>query len=1031
MANDDNYYSLERLYNLLSPAGLRTDVKDPKIKVLPVRQEIQNAIMDPRGVFHSYDEIHKIVSDKFKKATPTEKEELKYEFHAVGPTAPGLIDFGDKDYWGDVTSISSVVPQIDNPKQISTSDFAASAFIIRDPYVSPSTRGVDAINFFMNYTPPVVASLMMPYLDVEFELRRTYPGDVISTPTLMRFLLGSRHNSKEKRTASDYAIEKAGTVPHFSKKSEERYATSFSGMEMFLMPQTLTNMLPGQGVYSTDGFSAVKYRKPFLPFASVESLDVSAQNAGAGKFAHRKGTLKLKIHDKARLTEFSDFLRPQGYHQALIWTTYGWIAPMNNGDQDEYSKFINDNMLVRECWSVVNTSFGFDSSGQVQLSLELMSRGGKMMQGLFVGTPGQGNLTSNLEQFHRAIEGVSEFVKHHSGDNRFAFSALSTQVLNSAATTGMFGDLDNSQVLGAVKNIINSLKSSGFDEKEVEKLKQNLDTLTVTYSFENIRSSVKTDVTKVFNSFGNDNVPDPFLPSANNKAVLDPDYWGVHLAEAVAAFSKTVEARKKAKKELEQKATQKGASKEVKENLKNLMSIDDKATVVSFGKLFLTFVLPVIKEKHDCDEVQVYFYQLNDQCGPLSGHSVAEFPIDVMPLAQAYAETLKTAMVDKLSIETFLKLVIETQFTDQRAIGYGMYRFFKPFEADKPRGTAEHVEGKEKEAAELGLSEWFGKWGSWRPPMIEMTIETGEEGMSPVSPVANLKRSASKENVDLQSIEPSRRKRIIKRIHIYDKQCNPYRLLQSIVAAGEGKFQLGGIDKTKLDSRVKSVVKKMTQEQREKLNNLLASGNGYIKALREVGIPGEDINGIDVIERPQKDKQVFKTSPAVVKDQLQRFHPTIKIGANGTMVTSANVSSKTDGLQGAINIMRSAKGFSSGKPATTLDGLADSNGLPLTIVPVQLNMSTLGIPTLQLYQHFFVDFDTGTTIDNVYACSQIQHNITPGKFISNLTFIYTPGYAQFGNPTSLNKMAIEQLKQELKDVESAAAAKKGNGQKKK
>ena len=82
------------------------------------------------------------------------------------------------------------------------------------------------------------------------------------------------------------------------------------------------------------------------------------------------------------------------------------------------------------------------------------------------------------------------------------------------------------------------------------------------------------------------------------------------------------------------------------------------------------------------------------------------------------------------------------------------------------------------------------------------------------------------------------------------------------------------------------------------------------------------------------------------------------------------------------------------------DGLSDAKNLPLRSVPMQVTMSTLGVPTAALYQKYFIDFNTGTTIDNIYNCNQIQHSISQGKFTTNWTFIYDNGYARFISPAS-------------------------------
>ena len=193
----------------------------------------------------------------------------------IGTKNIGIVDFGDKDYWKDVSSLESVVPTL--ASQSDGPNIPISAFITRSPYVTPSTRGTDSIDFFLNYTPPIVAAQMVPYLDVEFELSRGFSeidDTYLSTPSSLRFLLGSKKLSD--LSAADKAIEKCGLQivrpkegkGRAKKQDEKPEAYSFTGMEMFLMPQTLTNM----DSLNPDGVIRLARVKPFLPFASIEEI---------------------------------------------------------------------------------------------------------------------------------------------------------------------------------------------------------------------------------------------------------------------------------------------------------------------------------------------------------------------------------------------------------------------------------------------------------------------------------------------------------------------------------------------------------------------------------------------------------------------------------------------------------------------------------------------------------------------------------------------------------------------------------------
>ncbi len=95
-----------------------------------------------------------------------------------------------------------------------------------------------------------------------------------------------------------------------------------------------------------------------------------------------------------------------------------------------------------------------------------------------------------------------------------------------------------------------------------------------------------------------------------------------------------------------------------------------------------------------------------------------------------------------------------------------------------------------------------------------------------------------------------------------------------------------------------------------------------------------------------------------------------------------------------------AQSKGSGKPQTLQTNGSDVGGLPLRVVPASMTITTFGCPLLTYGQQFFIDFNTGTTIDNMYLVTGLTHTITPGKFESNLTLTFYDAYGKFfGAPT--------------------------------
>jgi len=597
------------------------------------------------------------------------------------------------------------------------------------------------------------------------------------------------------------------------------------------------------------------------------------------------------------------------------------------------------------------------------------------------------------KNFHNIIKAVAD-VKSElvSRENPFSISLESEQILNAGATNGVFPDFDKAKA--GIANLITSLKNSGLTAEELDKLNKSLTDLTGNkYSYDQVKKSIGAGVKKKFEELSKGT--DPYLARDTSPSHFDND-----LINAVKTF--------KSDPEHKQRAEAVKKLKEDKEKSKEIVFVDEiKVQVVSFGKLFLNFLLSsyAVSSFPKCADLQVFFYGLNDQCGPVSNHSIAEFPIDVNAVAYAYAEHIKTNNVESLDLQTFLKIVIESQFSDQRAIGYGMNSFFNPGDSEENGKSQMRKDPK----VEAGYADWLSKYGGFKPPVIEIFVETGESGTASKRVIQDLKSSIVAQ--DAAGLDGTK---VIKRIHIYDKQLNPNRLAQMIIDAG-GEYQVGEINREKLRGEIVKALEGKTEAELAMLKRGLLpvkdDDSSSVKSEKSsTNAITSDLSKIVKVDRPDGTVIRIGKNREEIRSALMRDVPTIFIGANGTLVTAVNVASKTDGLMGSINIMNAAKGDAKAKATVDNNGLEGIGGLPLRSVPVQLTMSTLGVPNSQLYQTFFIDFNTGTTLDNIYNCTQLQHSITPGKFITNWTFMPSEkGYGKFSAPPSVDSALSKQM----------------------
>ena len=62
----------------------------------------------------------------------------------------------------------------------------------------------------------------------------------------------------------------------------------------------------------------------------------------------------------------------------------------------------------------------------------------------------------------------------------------------------------------------------------------------------------------------------------------------------------------------------------------------------------------------------------------------------------------------------------------------------------------------------------------------------------------------------------------------------------------------------------------------------------------------------------------------------------------------------------------------------------DSPQNDMQIFPMNFGATIMGCPLIDYAQEFFIDLDTGTSLDNIYVVNGINHSISPGSFKTDL-----------------------------------------------
>ena len=397
---------------------------------------------------------------------------------------------------------------------------------------------------------------------------------------------------------------------------------------------------------------------------------------------------------------------------------------------------------------------------------------------------------------------------------------------------------------------------------------------------------------------------------------------------------------------------------------------EENSVVISLGAVFDLFIGYSLAASGRFDEVQMMYYPINHQAAGARIHTTASMPIDIDKLKQVLFEKESTKT---LTIASFLGVIEREIIKDNSLTIYGMSESAelqkeivsktldsyneeaeRQLEEEKIALTQENIQTRAQKIRQAELNtansafteqlkrvyqETAGPPSKLQfiPPNLSMFIET--------LPVIN--QNSTTENVD----------QVICRVHIYDEEAilSPTeKILQDLITSKDLNIYINSPGPFDSDD--------------ERQANLL--GGDY------------------VVDKLNSDNTVIKRRKATnrqIKEKIKNVYPSITYGSSTGTVKSLSVSSNTSGGVANVLLLNSIK-----QTAT-----ANANGNEIEdykdvkLIPSSVNLTCEGIPLLQRANNVYVDFNSGTTLDNVYTCVSVTHNISAGKFETSATLSYT------------------------------------------
>lgn len=817
-----------------------------------------------------------------------------------------------------------------------------SIVTINSPMLSPQRRDAERAELFINSVPTIVMSRCVPYVELELVFNR--PGDGTSrtqlqSTSLLKFLLGA--------DTTEFAADSANAAMIASRRRVDStlgIERTTAGMELFTTPQSLMNMdvVPSENRY-------VDVIDKTRPLASLMSVTIDVKPT-VGVYSYKKATVQLKLHDRTRLSEIADLVRPQVYTQTTIWLTYGWRHPFE--PDNPYAEFINGNMMRREAFGVQNVQFAFDQSGQVDITLELFTKGSSEVRSAKI-SQNLKEYSEKLNRLRRLSDRINEYrVALNLDSPRPAGVEVRGVTLLDAAGRAAIPDFalkgKKDEINQAILSLERNLKKNALDPNKVNELVGSIREMYVdkgggsayAEAERGLRSAIKTQFEEARTG------SDPYL-FHQLKDDLRREETSQNVVHPYANIVTSA-------------LNEKGNQKVLRRHY------------ASFAKMFSIFIANSIMTIPGVDEVQAFFYQMNSRAGRAAGTNVAEFPVDISVFEDAYKDEIETRGSDSFTIEEFLQLLVRSQIDDMRSIAYGYSSYFEPYNEKTRMATLKKGRDEEYKAA---LDNVASGLGPFQKPELEIYVETvfasGEQASF------DILRAFNTVSGDGASSDGTF-KRIL-RIHVYDKTLNPYEAATKVLSDKRGTFVAASDD----------WVRTNVLNDQSFIDGIRAGDVDLSKKVRQTQSSAPNTSGkysgVEIINDGSS------MSNKKVKEFVSRYIPSIIYGTNASTVIAANLSTKNDPLLVASQLT----GLNKNKRNTMEPNGSGLGGLPLRIIPGQLSMTLQGNPLVNYSQFYFVDFSTGTSVDNVYGVTGLLHSIVPGRFTTEVTFGFYDAYGRF------------------------------------
>jgi hypothetical protein len=650
-----------------------------------------------------------------------------------------------------------------------------------------------------------------------------------------------------------------------------------------------------------------------------------------GTILFTSGRLELVLHDRSRLRDIAPFVRLDLYGTTFLDISYGWSHP--NGDINSNNSFgkFLNSLKVERRYRISNSTFAFEEGGQVNITLSIQTVGSIDL--LYLPVRNIPSIGQLTQTFEKLIQKINDIK-----------SRTNLPIPDMNRYDFITGIQDRSSLLKLVGDADFRKKINDIESKSPADIKDIIDEMIGTPGGSTGRlDTVKNDVITGY------------------KTILNrcPDFFTRDEKSISSEFNDR----------------QFNIMKQIYDTASPSTIIDEyKKKFVSYGDIFLQYITIPIKESKYYDEVQVIFYPFNSYAG-----LVHDLPISCFPIDKNRFEKMIGKMAESTP-EITARMLLNT--INQWFTGFladKSYLLADSYDTSKDDVTVEYTTAVKEniethpESIQKKLEDRCISAGIPEAKLVPGNVQIHVEGCKLYDTAGN------------PIVDGGKSKTLIK-IHVYDAACDPHNTLTDIIkSAKDNELDLFRIP----------------------ISNYNSSQNGANKDLAIAAIKlGLESGAFEVVDLSSntvstnfENLQQALINPNVYIrnkldfDSLKKFisagMPTITYGSSTSIVTNASLSSDSSSALSNLLLQRAWS-----EPATT-SAENVGTGPPMQVMPAQLNISTIGCPLFYPMQRFFVDFGTGTSIDNVYNVISVDDKIGKDGFTSDVKLQYGEGYATY------------------------------------